>query len=513
MTALYKKGTAVVTLRMSNLRLTIVNMTSHAPLLSTAPKTKSAPSQSFISTRRQVAFKKYLPWVNQRKTVNCRPEFSYFPTTGADLQEIICLAGETGKQVRVLGKGLAWSELVPSNDILVYMDQLTEVHMDLSDPDMPLVIVEAGATVRQVNEVLEKHGYALPSNVVQEEASWGGLVATGSFGSGWDQASISDQIQWIDIVDGIGRMRRFEAGVESDDIMDAARLNLGMFGITYRMALRVQKSWKVYVHDSEISLEVALDHMKAMVMDHDNVDFFWRAFNDTVWMKSWDRTDIPVTAKPRLSKWKLALAFLKGHFQWFLSWIGGRFSGLVPMLCRLGWTLESSYGKQVMDITEAIHHRRRWENKHTGCIEIAFPVDDNFEHVKKAFRSVLDQVDTYASRYHQPMDVSVHVRFAAQSTSLLSPAKGQGHSCFLEIRSHSHQNLWEQFSGEIALECLKIEGARPGWGKQFQHIPGIVSHIKDNYQTEIQTFNHIKKDLGMDPDGIFTNTMLKQLFT
>ena len=49
--------------------------------------------------------------------------------------------------------------------------------MDLSDDAHPRVVVECGATVKEANDVLERHGYALPLNVVLESVRFGGLIA------------------------------------------------------------------------------------------------------------------------------------------------------------------------------------------------------------------------------------------------------------------------------------------------------------------------------------------------
>ncbi len=95
------------------------------------------------------------------------------------------------------------------------------------------MIIESGATVKKVNDVLEEHGYALPLNVVLESVRFGGLIATGSHGSGWNNPTLSDLVQSIEIVTASGELRKFEAGVDSDEVMNAARLNLGMFGIEF----------------------------------------------------------------------------------------------------------------------------------------------------------------------------------------------------------------------------------------------------------------------------------------
>ena len=93
-------------------------------------------------------------------------------------------------------------------------------------PDRPLT---------DATESFDAHGYALPFNVVLESVCYGGLIATGSHGSGWDNATLSDLVYAIEIVTANGDVCKFEEGVDRADVMNAARLHLGMFGITYRI--------------------------------------------------------------------------------------------------------------------------------------------------------------------------------------------------------------------------------------------------------------------------------------
>ncbi len=105
---------------------------------------------------------------------------------------------------------------------LVHAGALNHVRWDQSDSHAPRVIVECGATVKEVNDVLERHGYALAFNVVLESVRFGGLIATGSHGSGWNHQTLSDLVHAMDVVVASGEIRRFETGVASEDVMITA---------------------------------------------------------------------------------------------------------------------------------------------------------------------------------------------------------------------------------------------------------------------------------------------------
>src|SRR6188474_194301 len=101
-------------------------------------------------------------WENWGRTARCQPEFSFYPQRVEDLIQIIDFARERGQRVRVAASGHSWSELVPTDGILMFIHKLNKVTLDLSDDSHPRVIIESGATVKEVNDVLEQHGYALP---------------------------------------------------------------------------------------------------------------------------------------------------------------------------------------------------------------------------------------------------------------------------------------------------------------------------------------------------------------
>ena len=113
------------------------------------------------------------------------------------------------------------------------------VTVDVRDPQRPLLIAEAGATNQQMNAVLAQHGLTLPFNVVLESVRIGGLVATGSHGSGWEMPTLSDLVEAIEIVNAAGELICYRAETHGPQVMNAVRVSLGMFGLIYRVHLRV----------------------------------------------------------------------------------------------------------------------------------------------------------------------------------------------------------------------------------------------------------------------------------
>jgi len=452
-------------------------------------------------------------WENWGRTARCQPEFSFYPQRVEDLIQIIEFARQRGRQVRVAASGHSWSELVPTDGILVFIHQLNKVTMDLSDDSHPRVVIESGATVKEVNDVLEEHGFALPLNVVLESVRFGGLIATGSHGSGWNNPTLSDLVHAIEIVTASGQLRMFEAGVDSNEVMNAARLSLGMFGIIYRITMNVQRSWVVHAHDERLPVERVFEDFRHLVRTKDNFDLFWWPFCDEFWVKTWKKINTAITAKPRHSRSDKLISDVGSRVHNGLIRLSEKYPRLTPPISRFTFKLTPSRGNKVVDIVEAIHYRRAIEYTKMGCVEVAFKIDSNFENVKWAIRQVFKRVKTYARRNEYPLNVVMNVRFINNSNCYLSPAFGEGQTCYIEILSRARKQAdWKRFSGQVALDWLTLPQAMPHWAKEFQHIPNVIGHIKSNFGENIRRFNQIKDQLQVDPDNMFVNQTLQEIF-
>jgi FAD/FMN-containing dehydrogenase len=226
-------------------------------------------------------------WENWGRTARCQPQFSFYPQSIEDLIEIVHFARARGLPVRVAASGHSWSTLVLTDGVLVYIHALNHVSLDLSDESHPCVVIESGATGKEVNDLLEANGYALPLNVVLESVRFGGLIATGSHGSGWNNPTLSDLVHAVEVVTASGELHKFEAGVDSEEVMNAVRLNLGMFGIMVRITMDVRKSWVVHAQDQCLPVDRVLEDLRYLVPSHENFDLFWWPFCDDFWVKTW----------------------------------------------------------------------------------------------------------------------------------------------------------------------------------------------------------------------------------
>lgn len=460
---------------------------------------------------RRQRFRRERPhWRNWGHTAACDPQVAFFPETLADLVAIVAEARATGRRIRVAATGHSWPALAATPDILVVSHGLNQITVDRADPAHPLLVAEAGATNEAMNAVLEAQGLTLPFNVVLESVRIGGLVATGSHGSGWDTPTLSDLVERIEIVGASGDLVCYSAATHGADLMNAVRLSLGLFGIIYRVHLRVQPNYRVQHIDSRVPVDTMLREIAGLVPRHENLDLYYWPYQQQVTIRVWDRTEAPRTAATRKTlarRWgHTAVVPIHAAFQWIMR----RWPATVPAICAFDYVWLPHY-RRVTDVVEAIHWRSAIELLRVSCVEFAFKLDPDFATFHQAWQAVIRTADIFAAQGRYPFNMTLNARFIGESACLLAPAGGPGHTCYIEILSSTPTPGWEEFASAVAAEWMRLPGARPHWGKEWEFIPGIVPFIGRAYGDHLRTFLRLRADHAGDPDRMFSNDLLDRI--
>lgn len=459
---------------------------------------------------RQRLRREHLHWRNWGRTAACDPQVALLPETVEDLVAIVAEARASGRRVRVAASGHSWPALATTNDLLVITHRLEKVTISRKSQAGPLLIAEAGATNRQMNDVLAQHGLTLPFNVVLESVRIGGLVATGSHGSGWGTPTLSDLVEAIEIVNAAGEVVCYNVATHGPEIMSAVRLSLGLFGIIYRVHLRVEPNYQVHQCDTRVSVADMRSQIAELVPRHEATDIYYWPYQQDVTLRVWDRTDAPPTAATRKT-WRRRF----GHaafavFHDWEQWAMRTWPATTPAIAAFNYRWFPHYNR-VTDVVEAIHWRDAIEMLRVSCVEFAFKLDPDFETFDQAWRDAIEVIDAFAAQGLYPFTMTLNARFINASDCLLSPASGAGHTCYIEILSSSPTPHWQQFASAIALRWMQLPGARPHWAKEWEFIPGIEAFIGQAYGDQLQQFLAVRDALGVDPERMFSNALLDRV--
>jgi len=450
-------------------------------------------------------------WQNWSQNLSSDPERAFLPFTRQDIVDVIHRARHQGKKIRVTGSSHSFSPLVPTDEFLVYNRAMRAVSVDKSNPARPLVTVESGATGADAVAEMTRQGVALPTDVVLKSVTYGGLIAAGCHGSGWENPTLSDLVESMDVIDSAGRVRTYSEATVGPEAMNAARLNLGLFGITDSITLRAVPAFNVRSIDRvDLPMTAVLQNVRDIVTSHDYVDLFWWPFNDRIWVKIYDRTSDPVTLLPDQQAQKSIADFFNvlfgvGLYEWLVQ-----NTAATPAISQLLFSFLAN--RDVVEpISNAIHYQDFIELLKVANTEFAIPVAPDFGNVQQAWQTVVDLTYALAAKGQYPFNLTLNARFVRNSQALLSPALGNEHTCFIEVLSYNKTPGWEQFSAAVAQEWMKLPGARPHWPKEFQQIPGIIPFIRSALGSNLSRFLAIRDRLRVDPGKMFVNPYLNSL--
>jgi hypothetical protein len=341
--------------------------------------------------------------------------------------------------------------------------------------------------------------------------TYGGLIAAGCHGSGWDNPTLSDLVESMEIVDAEGTVRTYSEPAIGDATMNAARLNLGLFGIIDRITLRAVPAFNVrHIDRTDLTMTTVLQNLGDIVTGHDYVDLFWWPFNDRIWVKIYDRTTEPVTLLPDQQAQESVADFfgiLTGVA--FYEWLASN-PEATPGISRLLFSFLAN--RDVVEpVSNAIHYQDFIEFLKVANTEFAIPVSSDFGSVKHAWQTVVELTDALAANGRYPFNLTLNARFIRNSNALLSPALGNEHTCFIEVLSYYKTPGWALFSAAVAQQWMKLPGARPHWPKEFQQIPGIIPFIRRALGSNLSRFLAIRDRLGVDPGRMFVNPYLNSV--
>jgi L-gulonolactone oxidase len=345
------------------------------------------------------------------------------------------------------------------------------------------------------------------------------MVGVGAHGSGRCEPTLSDMVERVELVDGTGAIRCFELGKDANEVMNAVRVSLGLFGVVFRVTIRVVTAFDVLHEDRFLTVDETLRQLPDLVQGNEYLDLYWMPFTERVWVRIWNRTDSPrVRRLPQgpwtgfsdRNHWGLWMTWLQTVALVPLDWLTRLAPRLTPSVCRMKMAMAAP-GSRVVHINQATHFRSAIESYRVGCVEIAFEVDPAFDAVKRSWASVTREIEAWAERGSYPLHMVVNARFIGGSDCFLSPARGNALTAYIEILGNHRHPEWTAFASAVGREWLKLPKARPHWGKEYDFIPGIEAHVRAALGDDLRRFLRVRDELGVDPDRLFVNPFLDRL--
>lgn len=425
------------------------------------------------------------PWSNWTGDQTCMPAARARPADVEEVAEAVKLAGERDWKVRVAGAGHSFTDAVLTEGLLLSLERMHRV-LEI-DRATGLVKVEAGISLRALNEILAANGLALPNMGDVDVQSIAGATATGTHGTGRLLPNLSAALQSIEMVLADGSL--LEVGGDDAETMSAARVAIGSLGIITNVTLGTVPSFTLKGVDEQRPIEEVLGDIDELVDSNDHFEFFTFPHSSLALTRTNNRVDELPRPRSKAGSWTNDV-LVTNHAFGALCRLGRRFPTAIPTINRLVSRLSGQRTR--VDRSDRVFASPRLVR--FTEMEYALPRAHAAEAVR-AVRSLSEQKGFHVS-------FPLEVRFVAPDDAFLSPAQGR-ETCYIAV--HIFQGMqWEPYFRAVEEIMDGFEG-RPHWGKRhFQ----TAETLRPRYP-EWDRFAAVRTRL--DPNGRFANAYVKQV--
>jgi L-gulono-1,4-lactone dehydrogenase len=210
------------------------------------------------------------------------------PASLEDVVSLVQQAEQARCTVRAVGSGHSWSDVALTRGFVIRpqglaqpLDLERELLRQRGPEAEPLVRVQAGIRIRELNAHLDSLELALPNMGGYDGQTLAGVMSTATHGSGLRFGPIADDARSIDVVAAGGELHRIEphGGItdpeafasqrpgwtlrQDDTAFNAVRVGMGCLGVIYAVTLAVQR--RFYLR--EVRTLSTWDEVRAQLLD------------------------------------------------------------------------------------------------------------------------------------------------------------------------------------------------------------------------------------------------------
>jgi FAD/FMN-containing dehydrogenase len=456
-------------------------------------------------------------FVNWSQTVKFTPTRYCEPTTEQRVIDIVkeASASQPKTHVRAVGARHSFSQLVATPDTLMSLEKLKTPAPTFNGYR---ATVPAGMSLKDVIQTLKQHNPSLGlKNLGSIKAqSIAGAIATGTHGTGVKLGSLSTQVVGVCLIDGQGNARTY-TDASPGDYLSAARVSLGALGVVTEVTLECVRCYRLEFTAYLTSFDYMLQNLDSLVQKNARVTFWWFLEPGFLRHRVVVMTKNPLAADPPCGAQTVVL---DDPYKLYDSLANP--DDLGPFFTRLQPAAQKSSDQNMHKFFhfEADYDKvltwwpPLWETKYHRECEYAIPADPEdpadpkptFKAavaVLKAFKRVVDESDLCF--------LPVEVRFMAKDNVLLSPAyernvcyigASSATCCVPIIHKDNYPEIFTRFE-----PIMREHGGVPHWGKIFSLTRDDVKAL---YPGTYKKFTDVRDEL--DPDRVFSNSMLDELF-
>jgi L-gulonolactone oxidase len=349
------------------------------------------------------------------------------------------------------------------------------------------VTVESGIVISDLNEYLDRAGFAMPNlgDVTYQTIS--GALSTSTHGTGSLRTGLAAQVMAFRLVVASGEVLQCSAN-ENAEFFHSGRVGLGALGILSTITLRIVPAFRLHAIEEPMRVDALLAKLDELVTGNDFFEFYWIPHTGWALTKRNNVTELPADPPARFKTWFNKM-LMENYAFGALCYIGRMFPRLIP---RLSKALPSTGRTEYVNASHRIFASKRlvrfYEMEYSICRDA----------VAEALNRVRRMVDDCGFLLNFP----VEVRFTAGDDIPLSTGTGRNNAY---IAVHVFKGMkYEPYFREVEAIMSDYEG-RPHWGKIHFKTADSLEPLYPEWKRYIEVRNRL------DPEGVFTNDYLRRV--
>lgn len=389
-------------------------------------------------------------WVNWSGSLRFKPGLIEKPAGEEEVQQLVSGALSAGKNIRIVGAGHSSVPLVKTNQILVSQEKLKGL-VDYNK-ERNQVKMLPGTSIEEAGDILIKLRMDMHNTGDVDYQFLGGAFGTGTHGSGKKLPNLSAMLIGCRLVDGRGQLREYTME-EHPEMMRAFRVGLGSLGFFTEVKLQTEAAQEYARKEYCTHIINCIEHLDKLVNENEMFDFYWYPRTDEAKLR------ICNPVREGMEQLDYARK-VKENFGWLPN--------ILPQEREL-----------------------KYEE-----MEYAIPMEagpECFQEVRKRIKA----------KHRQYVGWRVLYRTIAADDAYLSPFYKRDSVTIALLQNNELE--YKKYFDDME-PVFKDFGGRPHWGKKHTKKAAELSALYPDWDK----FLRIRKE--MDPEGIFLNDYLKEIF-
>ncbi len=214
----------------------------------------------------------------------CISKKFFQPETEEELAKVI----SGNKKIGLIGSGHSWSPLCTNDDTLINLDFYNKVLF--FDRENKKIRVQAGIKLWQLNEFLDREGFALSNLGSISKQSVAGAISTGTHGTGINFGILASQVEEFTLIKANGEKLILN---RNDDIglFNLAIINLGCLGVISEITLLIVPSFRLKEQSFVMPFTEAIEKLDEFVSGSDHFKIWWFPHIEECVVFRYDRTN------------------------------------------------------------------------------------------------------------------------------------------------------------------------------------------------------------------------------